>query len=105
MVRQTLGPEIRQETALASVAQEAAELTSRTGAVMGVIVRKREAEIEMIALRRGGRIMARKCDEMSSYYLSDRNNKQFKPELVLPEDRRPPNSLRNVFVWNHRKFL
>ena len=77
VVRKTLGPEIREEAALASVAQEAAELTSRTGAVMGVIVRKREAEVEMIALREGGRITARKCDEMSSYYLSDGNNKQF----------------------------
>ena len=49
--------------------------------------------------------MERKLDEMSSYYLSDGDYKQFEPELVLPEDRRPPNSLRNVFVWNHRKFL
>ena len=63
VVRQTLGPEIREETALASVAQEAAELTSGTGPVMGVIVRQREAEVEMIPLREEGRITARKCDE------------------------------------------
>lgn len=54
VVRQTLGPEIREEAALTSVAQEAAKLTSGTGPVMGVIVRQREAEVEMITLREGG---------------------------------------------------
>ena len=51
VVSEALASEIGEEAALASVTQEAAELTSGTGAVMGVIVRQREGEIKVITLR------------------------------------------------------
>ena len=50
VVSQALAPQVGEEAALASVTQEAAELTSRTGSVVGVIVRQREAQVEMISL-------------------------------------------------------
>lgn len=50
MVSQALAPQVGEEAALTSVTQEAAELTSRTGSVVGVIVRQREAQVEMISL-------------------------------------------------------
>ena len=48
---QALGLEIGEEAAFTSVTQEAAQLTPGTGAVMGLIVGQRKAEVEMIALR------------------------------------------------------
>ena len=51
VVSKALAPEMREEAALAAVTQEAAQLAPGTGAVMGVIVRQREAQVKVITLR------------------------------------------------------
>ena len=42
---------------------------------------------------------------LSHSHLTDWNNQQLQTELILPEDRCRPDGLRDVLVWNHRKFL
>lgn len=38
-------------------------------------------------------------------HLTNRNNQQLHTQLILPEDRSRPDGLRDVLVWNHRKFF
>lgn len=51
VVSEALAPEMREETARAPVTQEAAQLAPGTGAVVGVIVSQREAQVKVITLR------------------------------------------------------